>query len=95
MVQTGPVVGVIKNLEYPSETINFSIGDRLVMYTDGVIEARNEHRELYDSDRLKEMIIANKDKDLRDFVTIIYDDILKFKNIHYLSSSYLIFLSLP
>ena len=50
------------------------------MYTDGVIEARNEHRELYDSDRLKEMIIANKDKDLRDFVTIIYDDILKFKN---------------
>lgn len=80
MVQTGPVVGVIKNLEYPSETINFSIGDRLVMYTDGVIEARNEHRELYDSDRLKEMIIANKDKDLRDFVTIIYDDILKFKN---------------
>ena len=26
------------------------------------------------------MIIANKDKDLRDFVTIIYDDILKFKN---------------
>lgn len=80
MVQTGPVVGVIKNLEYPSETIDFSIGDRLVMYTDGVIEARNEHRELYDSDRLKEMIIANKDKDLRDFVTIIYDDILKFKN---------------
>lgn len=80
MSQTGPVVGVIKNLEYPSKTIDFLIGDRLIMYTDGVIEARNEQRELYDNSRLKEMIIANKDKNLRDFVTIIYNDIIKFKN---------------
>lgn len=80
MSQTGPVVGVIKNLEYPSKTTDFLIGDRLIMYTDGVIEARNEQRELYDNSRLKEMIIANKDKSLRDFVTIIYNDIIKFKN---------------
>lgn len=80
MVQTGPVVGVMKNLEYASETIGFSNGDRLIMYTDGVIEARNEHRELYDSHRLKEMIIANKNQNLRDFVSIIYNDIIKFKN---------------
>jgi serine phosphatase RsbU (regulator of sigma subunit) len=80
MAQTGPVVGVMKNLEYASETIGFSNGDRLIMYTDGVIEARNEHRELYDSHRLKEMIIANKNQNLRDFVSIIYNDIIKFKN---------------
>jgi serine phosphatase RsbU (regulator of sigma subunit) len=80
MAQTGPVVGVMKNLEYASETIGFSNGDRIIMYTDGVIEARNEHRELYDSHRLKEMIIANKNQNLRDFVSIIYNDIIKFKN---------------
>ena len=80
MIQTGPVVGVMQNLEYPSETIKFSTGDRLIMYTDGVIEARNEHRELYDSSRLKEMIVANKNQNLHDFVSIIYEDIIKFKN---------------
>ena len=80
MIQTGPVVGVMQNLEYPSETISFLTGDRLIMYTDGVIEARNEHRELYDSSRLKEMIVANKNLNLHDFVSIIYEDIIKFKN---------------
>lgn len=78
--QTGPVVGVLKNIEYASVNVYFNKNERLVMYTDGVIEARNEKRELYDSERLKELIKQNKNADLLDFVRVIYEDIIKFKN---------------
>lgn len=77
--QTGPVVGVIKDIEYNSETISLSEGDRLILYTDGVIEARSEDRSLYDTQRFKDMIMVNKDKTPKEFINIIYADILKFK----------------
>ncbi|HBD96263.1 MAG: hypothetical protein A2015_08160 [Spirochaetes bacterium GWF1_31_7] len=78
--QTGPVVGVLKDVPYQSIQMQLSKGDRLVLYTDGVIEARNETSTLYDSARFIEVIKENQNKTPKEFVKFLYDDILRFKN---------------
>lgn len=41
----------IRNFPYAEQTIQLQANDRLVVYTDGVIETMNEQRELYSFDR--------------------------------------------
>ncbi len=76
----GPVVGVLKQVEYTKNQVELNTKDRLVLYTDGVIEARNVDRVLYDKVRFKEVIIQNKDVSSKEFVNFLYNDILTFKN---------------
>ena len=38
----GPLLGVIESAEYPRETGTIRRGDALVLYSDGVIEARDK-----------------------------------------------------
>ncbi len=44
-------LGIMKK-EYPEHTIKFTPGDRLFLYSDGVVEARNPKSEDYGEDRL-------------------------------------------
>jgi serine phosphatase RsbU (regulator of sigma subunit) len=38
---TGPLLGAIRDYEYGLERIEFGSGDRVILYTDGVTEARS------------------------------------------------------
>jgi serine phosphatase RsbU (regulator of sigma subunit) len=40
-------LGLIGNMSYQKRFVRLDIGDALVFYTDGVIDARNEKDELY------------------------------------------------
>jgi phosphoserine phosphatase RsbU/P len=48
----GPLIGKIPNLEYRSQTIRLNAGDALYIYTDGVTEAMDADRNLFDEPRL-------------------------------------------
>ena len=48
----GPVLGVLPAGAYESGAVAFGAGDRLVMYTDGITEARNGTDEEFGEDRL-------------------------------------------
>lgn len=65
----GVVLGAFEECEYVENTINLKLGDKILLYTDGVTEAHNENKELYGETRL--LNFANKYKDLtpKDFVT--------------------------
>lgn len=75
----GPVIGVFKNMTFHSQTIQLTNKDRLILYTDGVIEARSAKLELYDEDRLFKIIKENRQKPVRVFVENLYNDLLHFK----------------
>ena len=53
---TGIPVGIMPDQIYPEETIQLSSGDFLVLYTDGVIEARNESGSMFGIERLKQLV---------------------------------------
>jgi phosphoserine phosphatase RsbU/P len=90
---TGPAIGLMPQAKYKSETANFKSGDVLLLYTDGLVEARNPEGEEFGEDRLKIFlknhngknandILNNLQNELETFAQKIEDDltILVFKN---------------
>jgi len=45
-------LGIIEGVEYEETILTLGIGDRVVLYTDGVVEAVNEAGEMFGFDRL-------------------------------------------
>lgn len=55
----GVPVGIASEQEYPQETIQLSSNDLVIMYTDGLIEAKKTNGEMFGIDRLKRVVEQN------------------------------------
>ena len=49
-------LGVLRDYEYSNNEVTLEPGDLLVLYTDGITEARDRHDRMFGSDRLRELI---------------------------------------
>ena len=56
----GPVLGVLPDAEYEKASISLGAGDRVVLFTDGLTEARNDADDEFGEDRLLESAIAHR-----------------------------------
>jgi len=52
----GLILGVRREFPYEEETVDFSPGDVLLLYTDGIIEANDPNGELFGEERLIELL---------------------------------------
>ena len=65
--QAGPVgdsgllLGFIPDAEYSTTTLSLAAGDRLVLYTDGVVEAASPGDEFFETARLQETLVSGAD----------------------------------
>jgi sigma-B regulation protein RsbU (phosphoserine phosphatase) len=75
---TGPVLGPSPEASYFLESINFHLNDILVIYSDGVVEASNNKEVFYEENRLVNLIKKVKDKNPKEIVYAILDDVIKF-----------------
>ena len=57
---TSCMVGAVPGITYSNEKLTLSVGDTLVMYTDGVNEAMNEANEEYGDDRMMAFLATQK-----------------------------------
>ncbi len=85
--RTGPAVGITQELEFGFETITINPGEQLLLYTDGVTEARNTEGDFFTRERLSDLItlpcntaseqLNRVNEALKDFCanTDPYDDI--------------------
>lgn len=76
--QPDPHMGVTEDIEYNEYEIDLNAGDMIFLYTDGITKSNNNDDELYDENRLKEMVNENKNEKLSHIITEINDDIDKF-----------------
>jgi len=56
----GPVLGVLAAGAYDSGTVAFGAGDRLILYTDGITEARSESDEEFGDERLLALAVDHR-----------------------------------
>jgi sigma-B regulation protein RsbU (phosphoserine phosphatase) len=56
----GPVLGVLPDAEYGQAGVLLGAGDRLILYTDGLTEARNTADEEFGEDRLLASAVAHR-----------------------------------
>lgn len=55
----GTVLGVVRDLNPAERTLHLEPGESLLLYTDGITEARNPNGQFFDDERLHQIILAN------------------------------------
>ena len=61
--EPGPLLGVVEDAQWTAVTLRVAPGDQLVLYTDGVIEARGRTQERFGTERLRRGVAASPDPD--------------------------------
>ena len=74
----GPIVGMGFDLPYDEETIALEPGDRVFLYTDGVVEHQSPEGELYGMDRLTEVLSGLAGASLDGVLDGVMNDLAAF-----------------
>jgi len=72
---TGTLLGIGEDADCQNATVSLNVGDTIVLVSDGVSEAMNEHGDLYGRPRLVELIAASTSHTPGQLVTQICDDV--------------------
>ena len=76
---SGLPLGITDDAEYQESSINLEAGDLVTLYSDGVIEATSEADEMYQTERLLEVVKqANADISAQEMVDLIVEDVTEF-----------------
>ncbi len=78
--KTGFVLGALENVPVVDETIYLKNGESIMLYTDGVTEARNPEGEFYGERRFLELMNAREYTCLVETHHALKDDVEKFVN---------------
>jgi sigma-B regulation protein RsbU (phosphoserine phosphatase) len=82
--QKGPGLGLIRGSAYPTISLPLDSLKRMILFTDGVIEAENQQGEPFFENRLMEIIARNSGEPLGDMLDGILKSVLDFsKTLHF------------
>ena len=71
-----PIIGVKRKIKYQEYRLTLSPGDMIFFYTDGITEAMNSQRELYDESRLKTALDRVSDKcTANEMLSTVFDNV--------------------
>jgi len=71
-------LGILEDAEYQETHIDLVPGDKIVFYTDGIVEAMNERDEMFGFDRLLEVVKASRSYSAEALMKIITDSVDEF-----------------
>ncbi|GAM08147.1 phosphoserine phosphatase RsbP [Geobacter sp. OR-1] len=75
---TGPPVGFFETPEMHLQTFSLAKNDRLLLYTDGIIETTNAAGELFGLERLKNLLKSTATADYQEFLGLLFEAHLDF-----------------
>ncbi len=90
----GFLIGVTKESTMPYETRTAKIarGDKIVLFTDGIVEPKNEKREEYGTKRLVRTIANNLEKPVEKIMNAVIKDLGSFTDINKLPDDATLFI---
>lgn len=72
---TGQIIGPFPNEKYRAEYAIMELGDIMLLYTDGIVEANNDKQEMYGEQRLIHKLRENRSRSPREICQIILEDV--------------------
>ena len=76
---SGPLVGVLPDMEYTLFHDRLTPGEICLIFTDGVTEAMNTAKELYGEERLFRCLEQNRRATPKQLLTRVFEDIVRFR----------------
>ncbi|MBD3290991.1 SpoIIE family protein phosphatase [candidate division KSB1 bacterium] len=74
----GLILGMMPNIVYQKEEVQLQSGDWIIMFTDGVSEAMNEHDEEFEEHRIEEIVKANLQASAEEMKDALYKAVKNF-----------------
>jgi phosphoserine phosphatase RsbU/P len=71
----GIVLGVDRRAAYSVQETVLDVGDRVVLYTDGLTEASNERGELFTVERLRERFLEHRYLEAQQLADVLFEDV--------------------
>jgi phosphoserine phosphatase RsbU/P len=78
LTRGGPAVGMFETASFEEERLALTGGDTLVLFTDGVTEARNRRDEEYGEERLVDCIVAAAEEGPRGLLDRVFASVREF-----------------
>lgn len=75
---TGQMLGPFPNETYRTESAHIKKGDLLLLYTDGITEARNERGEMFGEIRLADLLCKHRNRSAKEITQIILEEVETF-----------------
>ncbi len=72
------VVAGMENISYKKSQIKLEPGDKLFLYTDGVVEAQNGEKEMYTEKRLKDFLDSNASLSVKETIEKLRSELSQF-----------------
>lgn len=73
----GPALGIVPGSSYEEEAQRFDPGDRLVLFTDGLVEARGADRRFYGTRRVVDLVMGAGSRSAERIRHLILDDLAR------------------
>lgn len=74
----GSPVGFLPGMEFPGGSFDLNPGDRIFLYTDGIVEAKSIDGSRFGTDRLLEVLNEHKDYSDQDIIACMVDKVNQF-----------------
>lgn len=74
----GSLLGVLPGVSFHEERRDLAPGDRIVLYTDGLVEARDPDRRMYSAGRLAALLAGSLPPDAKGLRDLVVDDLRAF-----------------
>jgi sigma-B regulation protein RsbU (phosphoserine phosphatase) len=74
----GLFLGITEEATFPVEELTMEAGDTLVLYTDGITEARNKVGLMYEMDRVQTILETYRKKPVQDLVVSLEKSVIAF-----------------
>jgi sigma-B regulation protein RsbU (phosphoserine phosphatase) len=81
LLPTGAAIGLIEQTEFSQGTITLRPGDRMVLYTDGVVESMNAKEQLFGQERLEKLLRENPEISARNMIGTLKEQLQKFSGV--------------
>ncbi|MFH1778791.1 MAG: CHASE2 domain-containing protein, partial [Candidatus Omnitrophota bacterium] len=74
----GMPLGLLDSEKYSDATVQLKDGDMVILYTDGITEARNQNKEEFTIERVKEVVLKNRYVSSQAMIDVIKSQLSKF-----------------
>lgn len=78
LTKGGTVLGFIEDYQYEEDSIKLKTGDTIIIYSDGITEALNDHDEEFGEDRLLTLLKKNIKSNTRTLIEKVFDAVKIF-----------------